>query len=162
MWSGREDGGHHLFYKRPAGELTSTRLRKLCPGVDLKDGGKGYTIIPPSLHPDTGLPYRFEVRPIVSMTEALFKLLHWEEPVAKWPATPSETRLAGLLRTMVNAKELSRNTTLHWVGCRLAEANYPQSAWDALTQAALAVGLPGREIQSTLRSARRTATGEVL
>lgn len=158
VWSGRNDGGHHLFYRRPQGELVSTKLPK---GIDLKDAGKGYTILPPSPHPLTGQPYRWETKPINNMSASLAQTLMYTRPIAHWPSVPSEGRLAGLLKTMINAEPNTRNKTLHWCGCRVAEANYSDSAWDALAQAALAAGLPEREIQSTLRSARRTATGEI-
>jgi Bifunctional DNA primase/polymerase, N-terminal len=51
--SGRLDGGCHRFYRRPAGKL-STRL--LGPGFDIKAAG-GYTVMPPSIHPDTSGTY---------------------------------------------------------------------------------------------------------
>jgi hypothetical protein len=52
--SGRGDGGFHLWLNRPADITLNT---KLGPGVDVKAGGKGYIVAPPSLHPDSGLPY---------------------------------------------------------------------------------------------------------
>lgn len=51
--SGRGDGGHHRFVRRPPGRLTSTLLG---PGIDLKTS-TGYTVMPPSVHPDTGGRY---------------------------------------------------------------------------------------------------------
>jgi len=57
VWSGRNDGGRHLYFLRPYGPLTSTRLPQ---GIDLKVNG--YCIVPPSIHPATGLPYRWESR----------------------------------------------------------------------------------------------------
>ncbi|WP_082279554.1 bifunctional DNA primase/polymerase [Mycobacterium colombiense] len=51
--SGRGDGGHHRFVRRPLGRLTSARLG---PGIDLKTS-TGYTVMPPSIHPDTGDRY---------------------------------------------------------------------------------------------------------
>jgi hypothetical protein len=51
--SGRGDGGFHLWLNQPDGPLKT----KLGDGVDVKHGGKGYIVAPPSLHPDTGLPY---------------------------------------------------------------------------------------------------------
>lgn len=55
-WSGRGDGGYHLWFRgdRPKG--------KLGPGVDVKDW-TGYVVAPPSLHPDTGLPYHWDQEP---------------------------------------------------------------------------------------------------
>ncbi|WP_432560567.1 bifunctional DNA primase/polymerase [Granulicoccus sp. GXG6511] len=56
--SGRGDGGEHLWFRVPPG----TRLQRhdLPAGVDLKEGTRGYVIVAPSLHPDTGEPYRWE------------------------------------------------------------------------------------------------------
>jgi hypothetical protein len=45
-WTGRNDGGCHLYFIRPAGRLTSTRLPK---GVDLK--ANGYVIVPRAFIP---------------------------------------------------------------------------------------------------------------
>jgi hypothetical protein len=51
--SGREDGGFHLYVRRPPGRLTA---RRLGPGIDLKTS-TGYAVKPPSIHPETGRPY---------------------------------------------------------------------------------------------------------
>jgi hypothetical protein len=58
VFSGRLDGGQHLFFRRPEGSYDGAKAR-LPRGIDLKDGGKGYTILPPSVHPDTGGVYFF-------------------------------------------------------------------------------------------------------
>ena len=69
-WSGRGDGGKHLYYLRPPGPLTGIRLPN---GVDLKVDG--YCIVPPSLHPDTSQPYRWENHPVVEVPPGLRELL---------------------------------------------------------------------------------------
>jgi hypothetical protein len=51
--SGRAAGGKHLYYRRPAGKLSMTRLPK---GIEIKTSN-GYTVQPPSVHPDTGQIY---------------------------------------------------------------------------------------------------------
>lgn len=51
--SGRGDGGVHVYIRRPPGMITS---RRLGPGIDLKTSN-GYAVMPPSIHPNTGLPY---------------------------------------------------------------------------------------------------------
>lgn len=56
-WSGRGDGGRHLWFRRPSYEPTAKALAGT--GVDLKTHS-GYVVLPPSLHPDTGQPYRWE------------------------------------------------------------------------------------------------------
>ncbi len=55
--SGRGDGGTHRYYLAPGGTTTATRFGRT--GIDLKFGGRGYTVLPPSLHPDTGRPYEW-------------------------------------------------------------------------------------------------------
>jgi hypothetical protein len=71
--SGREDGGGHVWFERPDGKLTTTKLdawaeaRDLgtthggrhTAGIDLLRHEHRYTILPPSPHPDTGKPYRW-------------------------------------------------------------------------------------------------------
>jgi hypothetical protein len=53
--SGRGDGGQHLFFVHPGGDLTTHRLPA---GIDLKTH-TGYIVLPPSLHPVTGEPYHW-------------------------------------------------------------------------------------------------------
>jgi hypothetical protein len=119
VWSGRNDGGRHLYYQRPAGTLTSTRLPE---GIDLKV--KGYCIVPPSVHPATNLPYRWDERPIAQMPPALVELLTpAPEPTGSWsvPATARTVgKLAGLLRKVAEAPDRNRNniTLLGWVQSR--------------------------------------------
>ncbi len=54
-WSGRGDDGRHLYFRRPFAPLSVKGLD----GIDLKTSS-GYVVAPPSLHPDTGQPYRWE------------------------------------------------------------------------------------------------------
>ncbi len=70
VWSGRGDGGRHLYYRRPFTRLTTKAL----PGVDLKTGA-GYVVVPPSLHPATRQPYRWAVREPAAMPRWLQRLL---------------------------------------------------------------------------------------
>jgi Bifunctional DNA primase/polymerase, N-terminal len=53
--SGRGDGGRHLWFLHPGGQVTAARLGA---GVDLKTHA-GYVVLPPSRHPATGQPYRW-------------------------------------------------------------------------------------------------------
>ena|SRR5690625_3879259 len=62
-WSGRGDGGRHLWFKKPAGEISQRQLPK---GVDLRKPGVHYVIIPPALHPVTGQPYTWNNVPYVA------------------------------------------------------------------------------------------------
>lgn len=50
VWSGRGDGGRHLYFLAPAFDVTSDRLKGT--GVDLKTHRTGYAVMPPSIHPE--------------------------------------------------------------------------------------------------------------
>ncbi|MCX6501144.1 MAG: bifunctional DNA primase/polymerase, partial [Microbacterium sp.] len=69
--SGRGTGGRHLYFLNPGGELSSTRLPA---GIDVKTD-TGYLVMPPSLHPATGLPYRWEDAPPAQLPGPLRELL---------------------------------------------------------------------------------------
>lgn len=71
VWSGRNDGGCHRYYRRPAGRLSAKRLGA---GIDVKTS-TGYCVVPPSVHPDSGLPYRWEEREPVAPPPWLINLL---------------------------------------------------------------------------------------
>jgi hypothetical protein len=72
--SGRGDGGGHLWFRRPPGRLSVRGLNRWAKehgvgapagkqswisGVDLLSWHHRYTILPPSPHPVTGLPYQW-------------------------------------------------------------------------------------------------------
>ena len=100
--SGRNDGGGHLWFKRPEGKLSAKSLNDWArehgtgqqagqhswnAGIDLLHHGHRYTILPPSPHPATGKPYQWidgrgcDVAP-AAMPEWLVKLVTIE-PVEK-------------------------------------------------------------------------------
>jgi hypothetical protein len=167
--SGRYDGGHHLFFQRPDGELSEKRLPN---GIDIRDGGKHYTILPPSVHPDTGGAYlwRYADRPAAPLLDAVYELLTpVKQDRVQGEYTPtgdaaseflnsgnkrSVNALAALLRLVGTAEEGTRNKKLFWVGNRLRENGYPESAWNDLREAGLDCGLLQTEIDATLRSAK--------
>ncbi|WP_306345207.1 bifunctional DNA primase/polymerase [Rhizomonospora bruguierae] len=61
--------GWHLWYRHPGGPLGAKVAGRA--GVDVKADG-GYVVVPPSIHPDTGRPYRWAGdRPIAAMPPAL-------------------------------------------------------------------------------------------
>jgi hypothetical protein len=55
-FSGRGDGGRHRYFRHPGGEVSGSRLPE---GVDVKTSS-AYVVLPPSIHPDSGQPYRWE------------------------------------------------------------------------------------------------------
>jgi hypothetical protein len=103
VWSGRNDGGRHLYFLRPAGQLTSTRLPE---GIDLK--ANGYVIAPPSIHPATGLPYKWEQYPVAAPPHGLRELLRPAPRPINLPRRNGGNG-DGLLRTVAAAVEGTRN-----------------------------------------------------
>ncbi len=56
--TGGHELGRHLYFLRPPGAL-SNGAGKLGPGLDVKLAGRGYMVMPPSRHPETGRPYEW-------------------------------------------------------------------------------------------------------
>src|SRR5699024_7686354 len=117
-WSGRGDGGRHLWFKKPATEISQRQLPK---GVDLRKPGVHYVIIPPALHPVTGQPYTWNSVPYVAeLPLQAVEALAPPKPKVPLPAPVSEHRsnLDGLVRSVAEAVEGERNQKLFWSACR--------------------------------------------
>jgi hypothetical protein len=170
VWSGRDDGGCHLLFARPAGvrfSISPAKLKKHgLDGIDLKDGGKGYTVLPPSLHPQTGKRYRWEPLPVAEMTRNLIDFLKVEEikprPVITIKSTiegglgsPSgklnRKALASILRMVANETEGNRQKLGYWAANRLLESSCPPGAWDLLEEALRRSGADEHDVRTALR-----------
>ncbi|NMW81897.1 DNA primase [Mobiluncus mulieris] len=156
--SGRGDGGTHYYFQHPGIPLYG---RNLPEGVDLKEGGKGYVIAPPSLHPETGQPYEWIPGELSSLTVGNVRRLG-AKPVPT--VAPRPTRFTGyrnadkwrgILRTVETATEGQRNRTLFWAACRMAENDADPHAWEALNVAGGRCGLDTLEVARTIHSARQ-------
>ena len=151
-WSGRGDGGRHLYYRRPAGELVSTRLPV---GVDLK--ANGYLIVPPSIHPATGEPYTWNQHPVADLPVRAREVLRpraARHRVGLGTSVGLSKKAEALVRVVAGAPECKRNASLYWAACRALEEGHSESLIDQLHAAALCTGLDSREIERTLASAR--------
>ncbi|WP_311519601.1 bifunctional DNA primase/polymerase [uncultured Actinomyces sp.] len=164
--SGGRDSGRHLYYKRPEGFDKS--VIGCLPGIDVIVSGR-FMIAPPSLHPDTGRPYRWEnkTQPAMMPTgliQALTRTTASAPSVStgekvkggytrSTPYLPPSKRIA-LTR---KAQESIRNTSLS----RTAFIGYLEG-WapkyiEQLRQAAIDNGLSAKEVDNTLKSARKKA-----
>lgn len=161
VWSGRGDGGRHWYFLRPAGRLTSTRLPA---GIDLK--AAGYCIMPPSLHPATGGPYRWEHRPAAPLPGGLRELLR---PRAARPVPPAGKVGDGRPLVEFVAKQSlgNINDALYWAARRAAETGVLDDiAVELVAAAGHAAGADAtaageRQSWRTVESARRAALGVV-
>ena len=145
--SGRGDGGRHLYFLRPAGQVVSTRVPK---GIDLKVNG--YMVMPPSLHPATGKPYVWEDRPVRALPPPLLKLLRPVPTIPRPMVRRGDSR--GLVAFVATQVEGNRNAGLFWAACRAIEDGTLDELTDELVRAAIATGQTEHEARRTVASAR--------
>ena len=156
VMSGRGDGGCHLFYLRPKGFISSSYLKKIRPGVDIKLD-TGYTIIPPSLHPDSGMPYQWSgPSEYARLPENIRRVVQYQPPLPQGHGRPNKRHWQASSRK-VAAEKNTRNNITFWAFNRLAENNYPETAYKAVAAAAAHSGLPQSEIRKIFNSARKAA-----
>ncbi|MBP1054427.1 bifunctional DNA primase/polymerase [Rhodococcus qingshengii] len=147
-------GGWHIYF------LHDGKIRgKLdgYDGIDLKTWRTGYTVMPGSVHPDTGKLYRIERdHPIAPLPKQLLPLV--TPPVYKpSPVTVNpERRSDGLVRKVAEAVGGGRNQITFWALCRALERG-SSSLVPEIRDAALSTGLTEGEFETCLRSAQRTA-----
>ncbi len=112
--TGGHELGRHLYLLRPPGAL-SNGAGKLGPGLDIKLAGKGYTILPPSVHPETGRRYEW---------------LDAQTPVARMPPW-----LTSLLRPPP-PRPLPSRPTLHLDGDRPGDRLAAEISWAEILEPA--------------------------
>lgn len=151
-WSGRNDGGRHLYLLRPAGILTSTKLPD---GIDLKING--YCILPPSIHPATGEPYWWDHHEIARPPHALRELLRpTPRPVTVHRRNGGNG--AGLINFVAQFKTDGVNNALYWASRRAAEEGILDDIADDLVETAVSVGESPRRARNTVASARKASS----
>jgi hypothetical protein len=158
-------GGLHLLFRVPEG-LEVRQLAGLRSGIDTRAAGRGYIVLPPSVHL-SGLRYdwRERVRP-VDAPAWLIDLIRTKPapPIAATVPPPSGTDrrsryaaavLRGEAEAVAATAEGGRNHRLFraWRRCAtdLADVLPREIVIDHLTAAARLAGLPPTEIERTLR-----------
>jgi hypothetical protein len=158
-------GGQHLIFKVPAGtevlQLTGVR-----DGIDTRVGGRGYIILPPSMHA-SGRRYAWSQR--VAPVEAPGWLIEMVRGRAvAWPRADgmrvamriskrepyAESVLAGECKEVSETTEGGRNDRLNKAWWRMQQFRHViplERARAELTKAALAAGLSEQEIARVLR-----------
>jgi hypothetical protein len=115
-------------------------------------------VMPPSLHPVTGLPYRWEPHPPTALPRAVVELLRVVSRPAPRQATATAAlpqRALHLVRYVEQLGEGKRNAGLFWAACRAVEDRHPVDTFDLLEAAATVAGLSETEARRTIESARR-------
>lgn len=160
-------GGEHWIFRVPAG-VTIRQLAGFQPGLDTRLGGRGYLLVAPSVHPETGKRYRWLacVDPIeapvwlVDMVKAPppAPVVKYEPP--KWQHEQNKRRryalaaLKGCADEVRAAGEGQRNNALNKAWFRMAQlrdAVERSEVEAALLDAALTVGLSETEARKVMR-----------
>ncbi|MDF3309889.1 bifunctional DNA primase/polymerase [Rhodococcus sp. T2V] len=146
-------GGRHVPFRFPGkvrGKLQGHQ------GIDLKTWRTGYTVMPGSVHPDTGELYRIERDlPIAPLPLQLLPLVEVPNYVPQPTRARPEVRNSGVVRKVAEAQGGGRNAITFWAFCRALERG-SSDVVDEIRSAALSTGLEEREIETCLRSAERT------
>lgn len=158
-WSGRGDGGRHLYFLRPPFTATSTRLPR---GWDLKVNG--YCILPPSVHPATGRPYRWDERDPAPLPPEVRELLR-PAPVAARAASQGSGDGHQLAEFVARQEFGNINDALYWAARQAVRQGILTDALaaDLVAAAGQAAGTHAttageRQSWRTIGSARKAAT----
>jgi hypothetical protein len=109
-------GGLHAFFKLPPGVVRGNDDKGLPAGLNVRAGGKGYIIAPPSMHPDTGRLYQWQTFRGLEHVE-LAELPPWlvrlteprHRPVDAGDRPPLPTTLPPRVRDVLTAAGLRGN-----------------------------------------------------
>ncbi len=110
-------GGRHLIFQDPTGGALGNTARKLGPGIDTRGNG-GYIVAPPSRHPETGRPYRWQSHEATPspLPDALIALLQSAETAkslaAPTPSASESGRYAHYVQTAVSTEAAALATAL--------------------------------------------------
>lgn len=159
-------GGWHLYYTAPGGRFTAhpKRAGKALAGIDVKHGGTGYVVAPPSIHPGTGVAYTWEdpAHGLTALPQGLADAITVhpnEDPAASAKrrriASPRKRRGAEsmIARYRSQVREGERNHRLYALACTFYREGQDLEVLDALAGAGIAVGLDPEEVRATIRSA---------
>jgi len=159
-------GGVHAYYPADP-DLAQPSWQVARAGIDFRGAG-GYVVVPPSLIPVEAGSRAYALigsgrGDSVPVDASGLRRFLDPRRVRSMPINPVERTdgidVERIARWVAMRGEGERNRGLFWASCRLIEAGLPPDhVRAALRPAAEHAGLPGPEIETTIRSAHRKAT----
>ncbi|WP_259064594.1 bifunctional DNA primase/polymerase [Microbacterium sp. AK031] len=141
-------GGWHLYYVRPWEHVSGLKLPS---GIDFKTNG--YLVMPPSTHPDTGQPYKWNRRPIAHMSFELARL------VLEMPRERHERDgtydISGLVAWVRTLPQGERHDGVHWAARRVHEGRGGTRHIERLIEAAEDIGFAPFEARRVVESVQK-------
>jgi hypothetical protein len=150
--SGRGGGSVHLHYLRPFQETTKVRMPR---GIDVLT--RAQVVMPPSIHPDTGKPYRWGPDvPVARLPDAVISLIrpkvHRPEPGGR------AGDVGGLISYVRQQPKGQRHDAYHWAVRRAIEKRVPERQIAKLIEAAEDLGFTPYEARRIVDSVRKATT----
>ncbi|WP_281887290.1 bifunctional DNA primase/polymerase [Agromyces rhizosphaerae] len=149
--SGRGDGSMHLHYLRPFPKTTKVRMPV---GIDVLTSAQ--VVMPPSIHPDTGKPYRWGADvPVARLPIEVISLIRPK------PYTPRRGRravnISGLISYVRRQPKGQRHDAYHWAVRRAVEQSAPERQIRKLIEAAEDLGFTPQEARRVVDSVRKAS-----
>lgn len=150
--SGRGGGSVHLHYLRPFPRTTKVRMPV---GIDVLT--RAQVVMPPSIHPATGRPYRWGPDvPVARLPEEVISLIRPKVHVPQPGGRPGD--VTGLVAYVRKQPRGQRHDAYHWAVRRAIEQNAPERQINKLIEAAEDLGFSPLEARRIVESVRKATT----
>lgn len=149
--SGRGGGSVHMHYLRPFPKTTKVRMPA---GIDVLT--RAQVVMPPSIHPDTGRPYRWgpDVPPARLPDEVISLIM----PRTYTPQRDDRARnVGGLIAYVRQQPKGQRHDAYHWAVRRAIEQGTPERQISKLIEAAEDLGFSPQEARRIVDSVRKAS-----
>lgn len=149
--SGRGGGSVHLHYLRPFPKTTKVRMPV---GIDVLTNAQ--VVMPPSIHPETGKPYRWgDDVPVARLPEEVISLIRPRVHVPKPGDRVGD--VTGLISYVRLQPKGARHDAYHWAVRRAVEQGAPERQINKLIEAAEDLGFPPQEARRIVESVRKAS-----
>ncbi|MFT3799460.1 bifunctional DNA primase/polymerase [Microbacterium sp.] len=150
IYSGRGGGSVHLHYLRPFPKTTKVRMPT---GIDVLTNAQ--VVMPPSIHPDTGKPYRWGAEaPVARLPLEVAALI---KPRPHTPRRAGQGKdVSGLVSWLRRQPKGERHDALMFCALVLRDNNAPERHIRKVIEAAVDLGFAPEEARRVIESVRKS------